>query len=124
MWRFTSALLRMKSNCRARFSALVGSQLWERTIHSIISCGAQPLPKQNIMSLNVSLSPMGFAQNILRYSSGHHFNGKNASPLITLNSSLLSAIISCLVSKRYLVRYASRVAMFKNDWLTCISNFF
>ena len=113
MWRLTSALLRIKSNCRVRFSAFVGSQLWERIIHCEIRCGAQPFPKQNIISLNVSLSPIGFAQNILWYSSGHHFKGKNASPLIIWNSSLRSAIISCLESKRNLLRYASRVAMFK-----------
>ena len=101
MWRFTSALLRIKSHCHARFSAFVASsQLWETIIHCEIRCGAQPFPKQNIISLNDSLSPIGFAQNILWYSSGHHFKGKNASPFIIWNSSLRSAIISCLESKR------------------------
>ena len=109
-----STLFRIKSNCRARFSAFIGSQLWERIIQCVISCGAQPFPKQNIISLNVSLSPIGLAQNILWYSCGHDFKGKNALPFMVSNSSLRSAITSCLLSKRNLLRYSFRVAISQN----------
>ena len=111
MFRLASTLFRIKSNCRARFSAFIGSQLWERIIQYVISCGAQPFPKQNIISLNVSLSPIGLAQNILWYSCGHDFKGKNALPFMVSNSSLRSAITSCLLSKRNLLRYSFRVAI-------------
>ena len=111
MFRLASTLFRIKSNCRARFSAFIGSQLWERIIQCVISCGAQPFPKQNIISLNVSLSPIGLAQNILWYSCGHDFKGKNALPFMVSNSSLRSAITSCLLSKRNLLRYSFRVAI-------------
>ena len=99
MWHLTRTLLSMKFNCRPCFSAFFGSQLWERMIQYIIICRAQPFPKQNI-SLNVSLSPMCFAQNILSYSCGHDFKGKNALPLMLSSNSLHVAITSCLLSKR------------------------
>ena len=65
MFRLASTLFRIKSNCRARFSAFIGSQLWERIIQCVISCGAQPFPKQNIISLNVSLMLIGLINKSL-----------------------------------------------------------
>ena len=44
--------------------------------------GEKPLPKQNSISLKVSLSPMGFFQNANLKSLGQLLRGKRASPLM------------------------------------------
>ena len=80
-------------------------QLSQRRTKCVISCGAQPFPKQNNLSLKVFLSSMGFAQNILWYSCGHGFKGNNSLPLKLSNNSLRSPITSCLLSKRNVLRY-------------------
>ena len=99
----------------------VGSQLWEKMIQSgVVSCGAQPFPKQNSISLNVSLSPMGFAQNILWYSCGQVFSGKKLHVLTLSNDSLHSAIPSCLLNKRNLLRYGIESCHFE-ECLTSMS---
>ena len=45
---------------RSFFSALVGSQLCERSIQWVISCGAQPFPKQNSIQFECFLVANGF----------------------------------------------------------------
>lgn len=114
MFHFRSTLFSMKSSCHACFSALQGSQLWERMIQCVISCNAEPFPKQNNISLNVSLLPIGLAQNILWYSCGHAFKGKNASPLMVWNNFLRSVITSCLLSKWNFLQYLFSVATSMN----------
>ena len=78
----------------------------QRRTKCVISCGAQPFPKQNNLSLKVFLSSMGFARNILWYSCGHGFKGNNSLPLKLSNNSLRSPITSCLLSKRNVLRYS------------------
>ena len=55
-----------------------------------------------------------FGPELLWYSCGHDFKGKNALPFMVSNSSLRSAITSCLLSKRNLLRYSFRVAISQN----------
>lgn len=119
MFRFTSTLFRIKSECHARFSALQGSQLCERMIQSMTSCGAQPFPKQNNISLNVSLLLIGLAQNILWYSCGHAFKGKNASPLMVLNNFLHSVITFLLVKQTELATILIQVCHI-HEFLTSV----
>ena len=78
-----------------------GPTFEERRIHLDIKGGEQPLPKQNSISLKVSLSPMGFFQNANLKSLGQLLRGKRASPLMMPQSSLFSAITSAF--DRYLM---------------------
>ena len=57
---FVSALFSTKSICSALFSTFSGAHVCERRVHLVIKGGEQPLPNQKSMSLNVSLSRMGF----------------------------------------------------------------
>ena len=71
-----SKLLLIKSICLALllpFCSVV--QCWDVRIHSVIRCFEQPLPRKNIISLNVSVSPMGFFQNDCWMSCGQVDNG-------------------------------------------------
>ena len=110
---FCSALLRTKSTCLALFSALTveSAQCCASIIHPLIRVGSQPLPMRKRTNLKVSVSPMGFLQNMSRISFGHDFKRKNASPSITLVNCLLSSTTSARDSKRVSSRYRRNVAI-------------
>ena len=78
---------------------------------SRIRVGSQPLPMRKRTNLKVSVSPMGFLQNMSRISFGHDFKGKNASPSITLVNCLLSSTTSARDTKRVSRRYRLNVAI-------------
>ena len=102
-----------ESTCRALFSAFCcdSAQNWASMIHLEINVGPHPLPIENSNNLKLSSSPLGFFQKISCISFGQELSGKNASPLINLNSSFRSCTISSLHNILILSRYSFNVAM-------------
>ena len=107
---FWSALLRTKSTRFALFSALVvdSARCCASIVHPLTRLGSQPLPMRKRTNLNVSVSPIGFFQNMSRITLGHDFNGKKASisPVNCLLSSTTSARDSKQISPRYRLNVA------------------
>ena len=103
MWALESALFKTKSICRALFSAVVlmcRPKLRYNIIHLFNRYGAQPFLRRKRTSWNVSLSPMGFFQNFNCMSMGHHFKGKNAFPLMSLNIHCHLRFETCTITQR------------------------
>ena len=68
-------------------------------------------PIQNSNSLKICWSPIGFLQNIDLISSGHLFNGKNASPFKVLKISLRCSTASFEERYRIFSRYILKAAI-------------
>ena len=110
---FCSASLKTKSTCLALFSALAiySVQCCASIVYLLIRLGSQPLPRRNRTKLDVSVSPVGFFQKMSSISFGHDFNGKKASPSISLAKCLLSSTTSALDIRPIFPRYRLNVAI-------------
>ena len=89
----------MKSACLAHFFIFSWSRVqnWDNITHSAASLGSRPFPIRNSIILKLTSSERGLIQKQSLGTSGHSFQGKKASPLITLNSFVLLSTTSCKV---------------------------
>ena len=104
---FLVGIVEDKSTCLALFSALVidSTQCCASIVHLLIRLGSQPSPMRKRTNLNFLVSPIGFFQNMSCISFGHDFNGKKASPSISLVNCLPYYTTSARDSKRISPRY-------------------
>ena len=102
---------------RSLYIAGLSSRQWycvaqscDNIIHLYNRYGAQPFPRRKRTSWNVSLSPMGFFQNFNCMSMGHHFKGKNAFSLMSLNIHCHLRFETCTITQReiYILIYPFR----------------
>ena len=95
-----------------------GNENWggASMIPLLIRFGSQPFPLRKRTNLNVSVSPIGFFQNVRRISFGHDFNEKKASSSISLTNCLLSSTSSARDSRRISPRNRLNVAIMRPFW--------